>query len=418
MNKHRRATPRVGLFGSKTAVSQGRFLGYGRQLVDDDDIAAVIAVLKGDHLTQGPEIERFEQALAQKVGARHAVAVTSGSAALHVACLAAGVGPGSVALVPNITFVATANAVVACGGEVITADIDRKTIGLAADAVPKILEQRPDVSLLLPVHMAGLAGDMATLRRSAGNRLIVEDAAHALGGYYADNRSVGCCAYSDLTCFSFHPVKPITAGEGGAITTNDDELARRLRLFRNHGIERDPSRFATAPLKEEPWLYEQQFLGFNYRLSDIHAALAHSQLSKLDRYVARRREIAARYDAAFQALPNISLPQADPKQRQRSAHHLYVVEIDFAGLGQTRAQVMKALAQQGLGSQVHYIPLRRQPYYQPLLSKDAEACPNAEAYYSRCLSLPLHQGLTDEEVGYVIRAVKRTLRSTSPHNSP
>ena len=395
-------------------MSQGRFLGYGRQLIDDDDVAAVEAVLKGDFLTQGPAVQLFEEALAKKVGARHAVAVANGSAALHVACLAAGVGSRSVALVPDVTFVATANAVAACGGRIVVADIDREIIGLDSQTVAAALDRQPEISALLPVHMAGLAGDMAALREIAGDRLVIEDAAHALGGSYPDGAPVGSCAHSDLTCFSFHPVKPITAGEGGAVTTNDAELARRLRLFRSHGIERDPAYFETESAEIGPWLYEQQQLGYNYRLSDIHAALAYSQLSKLDGFVARRRTIAERYDRVFKETPRVRPLQSTDSQRKRSAHHLYVVEIDFPMLGKTRGRLMEELKQEGVGSQVHYIPLSRQPFYQRLLDIEPATFPEAESYYAGCLSLPLHPGLTDHDVERVIYSMQQALEKAPP----
>ncbi len=390
-------------------MTQRRFLGYGRQSLDDDDIAAVVETLRGDHLTQGPTVVRFEAALSERVGARHAVAVSNGTAALHLACLAAGLGPGMAALVPNVTFVATANAVTACGARVVLADIAPSTLALAPESLEDHLAGESEIAAILPVHMAGLAADMAALRARAGRRIVIEDAAHALGGRYPDGRPVGCCAHSDMTCFSFHPVKPITSGEGGAITTNDDELARRLRLLRGHGIERDPARFTSGETPEGPWICEQQSLGFNYRLSDLHAALGLSQIAKLDRFLDRRREIVARYDAAFADLPAVRPLQAADEQRARSAHHLYLLWFDFGRLGRTRTEVMNELRAAGIGSQVHYIPIARQPFYRAHLGADPSDFPRSEDYYRGCLSLPLHADLTDAEAERVIDAVTRSI---------
>lgn len=395
-------------------MSQNRFIGYGRQCLDDDDVRAVVAVLKSDFLTQGPAVEAFEQALAAKVGARHAIAVTSGTAALHLASLAAGIGAGDWGLTSTLTFVASANGYLYCGGEAALADVDARGLGLSAAGVAAALRARPRIKAITPVHFAGLAFEAEEIHAVADGRMIIEDASHALGGSYADGRPVGCCAHCDMTVFSFHPVKPITTGEGGAVTTNDDALARHLRRLRNHGIERDPSQFEDTEAAFEdgqvrPWYYEQQELGFNFRMTDIQAALGLSQLAKLDRFTARRRHIAGRYDEAFAGLELMTRPQSSSLDRARSGLHLYVVEIDFDRLGRTRAQVLRQLQALGIGAQTHYIPVHRQPFHRRRYGFVASDFPVAEAYYSRCLSLPLHADLSDAEVERVIDAVKSIL---------
>ena len=359
-------------------------------------------------------VERFERIFAERVGARHAVAVSSGTAALHVACLAAGLDADGYALTSPITFSATANAVVYCSAEVGLADINAGSLGLDPAAVARAKTPRGRLDALLPVHLAGLADDMGPLRTAAAQSVIIEDASHALGGVYPSGRPVGCGEASDMTVFSFHPVKPITSGEGGMVATNDDGLAQRLRLLRNHGIERDPANFLDpAQARPDgaavaPWYQEQQLLGFNYRMSDIHAALGLSQLGKLDRFLARRREIAARYDAAFADVPGLAIYQAGADSRARSALHLYVLGFDFAELGTTRTELMLRLKEQGIGSQVHYLPIYRHPYYRARLGDVSARFPAAEEYYARSLSIPFFHGMRDNEVERVVSAVTET----------
>jgi perosamine synthetase len=386
-----------------------RFLGYGRQTIDRSDIDAVVAALESDFLTQGPIVERFEAALAEQVGARYAVAVSSGTAALHIACLAAGIGQDDRGLTSAITFAASANCLIYAGGEAAFVDIDSASLAMPPAMLAQELQLKPSVKAVIPVHMAGLAHATAEIRKLAGNRIVIEDAAHALGGLYSCGKPVGSCAYSDLTVFSFHPVKQITTGEGGAVLTNDPKLAHRLKLFRSHGIERDPSRFVGDDATEDghfkPWLSEQQFLGFNYRMTELAAALGLSQLKKLDRFLERRRAIARRYDEAFAKLSPVSLPQSAPDDRTSSAHHLYIVVFDFAAMRTTRTAFMTKLAERGVGSQVHYMPVYRHPFYAQRSKIDYAQYPNAERYYRGCLSIPLHPGLTDEEVERVTEVV-------------
>lgn len=374
-------------------------IGYGRQWIDDEDRDAVLAVLSGDMLTQGPAVETFERGVAQYVGAKHAIAVSSGTAALHIACMAADLGPGDIAAVPTLTFVATANAPRYCGADVAVLDVDRESLCLTAAQLAPFLQSTPETKAVLPVHFAGLSKGMAELRHVAGDRVVIEDACHALGGRYEDGHMIGSCAHSDMAVFSFHPVKPITTCEGGMITTNDDEFARKLKMFRSHGIEREPQRFV-GPLKDElgPWGYEQQALGFNYRLSDLNAALGASQLKKLDGFVERRRAIAAYYDERFSGLEHVTIVQNEDASRARSGHHLYVAQVDFAALGRSRTEVMRQLLDQGIGSQVHYIPVHRQPYHQELGNLQVADFPNAEGYYAGALSLPFFPALSDDDM--------------------
>lgn len=386
-----------------------RFLRYGRQNIDRADIDAVVAVLESDFLTQGPQVERFEAALAERVGAKHAVAVSSGTAALHIACLAAGIVPGDLGLTSAITFAASANCLIYTGAEAAFVDIDRDTLGMATPALSRALEATPAITAIIPVHMAGLANAAFEIRKLAAGRIVIEDAAHALGGVYPCGKHIGSCAYSDLTTLSFHPVKQITTGEGGAVLTNDPELAHRLRLLRSHGIEREARRFVGDATLEDgrvkPWLGQQQLLGFNYRMTDIAAALGLSQLEKLDHFLERRRAIVSRYDEAFAKLAPVRLPQSAPEHRARSGHHLYIIWFDFPMMRTNRTAFMTKLGERGVGSQVHYIPVYHHPFHAGRGVTDRSKFPNAETYYNGCLSLPLHPGLTDEEVEHVIGAV-------------
>jgi len=392
-----------------------RFLGYGRQDVDRHDIESVVAVLSSDFLTQGPAVERFEAALAERCGARYAVAVSNGTAALHVACLAAGAGPGDRGLTAAITFAASANCLLYSGADVGFIDIDRHSLGMSVTALRHAMAESPDAKIVIPVHMAGLADGIEQIHGLANGRTVIEDGAQSLGGTYADGRPVGCCAHSAMTTFSFHPVKSITTGEGGAVLTNDAELARRLRLLRSHGIERDAGRMLGPDLMEngrvKPWIGQQQMLGFNYRMTDIQAALGVSQLARLDQFIARRRAIAKRYDEAFSNPPQITLPQSSVEHRQRSALHLYVIHVDFAALGATRTAFMDRLRQRRIGSQVHYVPVYHHPYHASRSKVDPADFPESERYYRGCLSLPLYPGLTDEDVERVISATADALAS-------
>ncbi len=385
-------------------MSEPRFLPYGRQDIDEADIAAVVEVLKSDWLTQGPTGERFEKAFAEFCGARFAVAVSSGTAALHLAALAAGFGPGDEVVTSPITFVATANAVVYTGARPVFADIDPDTANLDPGAAAARIT--PRTRALMPVHFAGQPADMAAFSRLAEkNRLtIIEDAAHALGATYeVDGRTfkVGSCAHSRMTIFSCHPVKHIATGEGGVITTNDKDLAERLKRLRTHGITRNPELLTRS---EGPWYYEMQELGFNYRLTDIQAALGLSQLKKADRFIARRRALAARYNEAFGDIPAI-MPLVQ-KNGTDSSWHLYVIRIR----GLERRAFFTALRAAGLGVNVHYIPVHLQPWYRKNLGSGPGALPVAETYYREAVSLPLFPALSDAESERVVETVRETAR--------
>lgn len=385
------------------------FLPYGRQLIEDDDVAAVVSVLRSPFLTQGPAIAAFEKTVADYVGARHAVAVSSGTAALHLSCLAAGLAPSTSAVTSPITFLATANAVVYAGARPLFADIDGEDLNLSPAALERVLVREKNVRAVLPVHFSGAPCDMPAIRslaRKAG-AVVIEDAAHALGGSYPDGGRIGCGKHSDMTIFSFHPVKLIAAGEGGMVVTNDDALYEKLLRLRNHGIYKGE----TGNLNQEmaftdgalnPWYYEMQDLGFHYRLTDMQAALGHSQMMKIDRFIARRRELVVRYDHAFAALKHAKSAQL--RLRAPSAHHLYLLRVNFEKLGRSRGSVMDGLKKVGIGTQVHYIPVHLQPFYSQFGFKAGDF-PEAERYYREALSIPLYHGLTDAEQDRVVAAV-------------
>ena len=386
---------------------------YGKHHVDEDDIAAVADVLRNGLLTQGPAVEAFERAIAEYVGAKHAVAVSSGTAALHLAALAAGVGPGTTLITSPITFVASANAGLYAGGRVAFADIDPETINMSPAALAETLAGNPGTKAVVPVHYAGLPCDMPAIKALAdgAGAAVIEDAAHALGSTYADGRRVGCCAYSQMTTFSFHPVKAIAAGEGGMITTNDDAIYRRLLRLRSHGINKldDPlllEDLAFTDGVQNPWYYEMQELGFHYRITDVQCALASSQLRKLESFLGRRRALVAGYDSELAAVDYLS--PAQQCGRESSGHHLYVVRIDFESLGVSRASLMHSLRSRGIGTQVHYVPVPCHPLYRSLGSEPS-ACPSAMDFYRQALSIPLFYSLSDEDQSHVIRVLRELL---------
>lgn len=383
---------------------------YGRHHIDAEDIAAVVDILSNKQLTQGPMIDAFEEAVASYVGARYAVAVSSGTAALHLAAMAADVKPGRSLITSPITFVASANAGLYCGGEVGFADINPATVNMSPEALEQTVAAQPDTAAILPVHFGGLPCDMEAISRIARAKgaLVIEDAAHALGALQADGTPVGSCTQSDMTCFSFHPVKAVAAGEGGMITTNDTALYRRLIRIRSHGINKldDPFQAplaATENGQPNPWYYEMQELGYHYRITDIQCALALSQMKKLDKFIARRRNLAKGYDAAFADFAH--LRPAQPDGRDQSGLHIYVVRINFATIGQSRGGVMRKLRARGVGSQVHYIPVPIQPHYSRLGFGPSD-CPAAMEYYEQALSIPLFYDLTDAQQAEVISALR------------
>jgi UDP-4-amino-4,6-dideoxy-N-acetyl-beta-L-altrosamine transaminase len=396
-------------------MSKPQHLPYGRHLVEEDDIAAVAAALRSDLIAHGPRAEAFERGLAEATGAREAVVCSSGTAALHLALAALDVGPGDVCVVPAQTFLATATAARLCGADVIFADVDPDT-GLTTPAtLAEALDRAPSgrAKAVLPVHLGGRLCDMAALAplaRAAG-AAIIEDAAHAIGGQDAEGRPVGACPLSDGATFSFHPVKTLAAGEGGAITLNDPARAQRMRRLRNHGVTREPNLMGEphsfdANGAPNPWAYDQLELGFNYRMNEMEAALGLSQLGKLARFVARRAALAARYDRLLAPLSDRLRPTPSP-HGGRPALHLYSVLVDFGAAGIARAELIRRLIAQGIGTQVHYIPVYRQPYFRKLYGE--MRLPGAEAYYHRVLALPLFPAMQDEDVDRVVEALSELL---------
>ncbi|WP_323155098.1 UDP-4-amino-4,6-dideoxy-N-acetyl-beta-L-altrosamine transaminase [Pseudomonas alvandae] len=381
---------------------------YGRQSLDQADIDAVVAVLRSDWLTQGPAIEGFEQAMARRCQAGHAVAVCNATAALHIACLAAGLGPGDRLWTTPNTFLASANCGRYCGAQVDFVDIDPLTWNLDAVALAAKLEQAErDGTLpkvLVAVAFSGQSCDMREIARLSDRYgfTVIEDASHAVGASYA-GRPVGCGEFADMTVFSFHPVKIITSAEGGMILTNRPELAQRLQRLRSHGMTRDAEQM-TEP-SHGPWYYQQVELGFNYRITDLQAALGLSQLNKLDGFIARRRELAARYDRLLDGLP-LTLPglQADAE----SAWHLYVVRLRLEEISLSHRQVFEGLRAAGIGVNLHYIPVHLQPYYRDLGFAPGDY-PQAERYYAEAISLPMFPSLSDEQQDYVAGQLQRLL---------
>ena len=381
---------------------------YGRQSLDQADIDAVVAVLRSDWLTQGPAIERFEQAMARRCQAGHAVAVCNATAALHIACLAAGLGPGDRLWTTPNTFLASANCGRYCGAQVDFVDIDPLTWNLDAVALAAKLEQAErDGTLpkvLVAVAFSGQSCDMREIARLSERYgfTVIEDASHAVGASYA-GRPVGCGEFADMTVFSFHPVKIITSAEGGMILTNRPELAQRLQRLRSHGMTRDAEQM-TEP-SHGPWYYQQVELGFNYRITDLQAALGFSQLNKLDGFIARRRELAARYDRLLGGLP-LTLPglQADAE----SAWHLYVVRLRLDEISLSHRHVFEGLRAAGIGVNLHYIPVHLQPYYRELGFAPGDY-PQAERYYAEAISLPMFPSLSDEQQDYVVGQLQRLL---------
>lgn len=402
-------------------------LPYGRHVVEDGDVEAVVRVLRGAYLTTGPAVASFEQALAERLGAAHAISCANGTAALHLAAMAIGLGPGDAVIVPAMTFLATANAARFVGAEVAFADVDAET-GLmrvtdAEDAFRRARQKGLRTRVVLPVHLNGQCADMEALRAFAREHglAVAEDACHAIGttGTARDGtpHRVGDCRFSDLATFSFHPVKTIAMGEGGAVLTNDAGLADAVARARNHGMTRVPADFRRRDLAFDrdgaanPWYYEMSDLGYNYRASDIHCALGLSQLAKLDRFVEERRHLASVYDRALASLA----PSVRPIERVpdcRPAWHLYVVRIDFDRLGVDRAALMHALRARGIGTQVHYIPVPWQPYYRERYGETD--LPGASAYYRRALSLPLFPGMMEGDVAQVVETLASIVEAAEP----
>jgi len=381
---------------------------YGRQDITQADIDSVVAVLRSDHLTQGPQVPLFEQAVASHVGAKHALAVNSATSALHIACMAFGLGPGDWLWTSPVTFVASANCALYCGAQVDFVDIDPRTFNLCPQALERKLQlaqqQGKLPKVVVPVHLCGQPCDMAAihaLSQQYGFK-IIEDASHAIGGRY-QGEFIGNGHFSDITVFSFHPVKIITTAEGGMAMTNCDELAHKMTLLRSHGITRDPVHMTHVP--DGPWYYQQIDLGYNYRMTELQAALGLSQMTRLDDYVARRHSLARRYDTLLADLP-ITLPWQHPDSY--SGLHLYVVRLKLDQITKTHREVFEALREQGIGVNLHYIPVHTQPHYQRMGFKPADF-PEAQSYYSEAISLPMYQTLTEEQQDQVVAVLKAVL---------
>lgn len=383
---------------------------YGRQDISQADIDAVLAVLRSDFLTQGPQVPRFEQRVARHVGAAHAVAVNSATSALHIACLALGLGPGDRLWTTPITFVASANCGLYCGAEIDFVDIDPRTYNLCAQALARKLEQAEREGKLpkvvVAVHLCGQPCEMQAIHDLAKRYgfKVIEDASHAIGGKY-QGEHIGNCRYSDITVFSFHPVKIITTAEGGMALTNNAELANKMALLRSHGITRDPAQMTHGA--DGPWYYQQIDLGFNYRMTELQAALGVTQMERLDQYVARRHQQARRYDDFLANLP-VTTPWQHPDSY--SGLHLYVIRLQLDKIAKTHRQVFETLREQGIGVNLHYIPVHTQPYYQRMGFKAGDFV-EAERYYAEAISLPMFQALSREQQNLVVEALRQAVFS-------
>lgn len=379
---------------------------YGKQHVSQQDIDAVIDVLKSDFLTQGPVIEQFEKRVAEYCGVKYAVAVANATAALHIACLAAGLKQGDVLWTSPNTFVASANCGRYCGADVDFVDIDNSTYNISVDKLAeKLTDSQVIPKVVIPVHFSGQSCEMERIYELSKKYdfIVIEDASHAIGADYKGAK-VGSCKYSDMTVFSFHPVKIITTGEGGMIVTNNEELYKKLLLFRSHGITRDEVLLQRE--SDGPWYYEQLKLGFNYRMTDLQAALGYSQMDRLDEFIVRRRYLADRYNQLLQGLP-LQLPYQN--QAGNSSWHIYVVRLDLTKVKLSKKEIFAKMREMGIVLNLHYIPVHTQPYYQQLGFRIGDF-PNSEQYYKEVFTLPLYYGLTDEQQNEVVIALKEILR--------
>ena len=380
---------------------------YGKQSIDENDIDAVVEVLKSDFLTQGPAIEKFEKCVAEYCGAKYAVAVTSATAALHISCLSAGLGKDDILWTSPITFTASANCGRYCGADVDFVDIDPSTYNMSIAELEKKLqaaEIKPRV--VVPVHLAGQSCEMDKIYKLSQKYgfKVIEDASHAIGADYKETK-VGCCKYSDMTVFSFHPVKIVTTGEGGMVLTNDKDLYEKLVLYRSHGITRDPKLMTGTA--DGPWYYQQIDLGFNYRMTDMQAALGYSQMQKVDEFVSKRRYLAKRYNELLKNINGIQLP--DQNEDTKSSWHLYVVRVDFSKISKTKNQIFAEMKEKGICLNLHYIPVHTQPYYENLGFKGGDF-PNSEKYYEEAFTLPLYYSLTDEQQDHIVKSLVEVLQ--------
>ena len=400
-----------------------KIIPYGKHYLDDNDIQAVVDVLKHGWLTQGPKIREFEENLAKKVGAKYAVAVSSGTAALHLACMAFDLNEESKVITSANSFVASSNCIEYVGAKPLFSDIDKQSLNMCPIDLETRIEAAGGVSAIIPVHFSGVPCNMKAISAIAKkyNAIVIEDASHALGGKYESGEKIGNCLFSDMTIFSLHPVKGITAGEGGVITTNDKALYRRLNKLRSHGIYKgnfdlpgtsvlDNKLINREEAEEDgklnPWYYEMQELGFNYRITDLQCALASSQLEKLELFMERRREIAKIYDNFFEK--NKLVEKTQLNSRAISSNHLYVIRIDYKKIGVSRAKFMRLLAKKGIGTQVHYVPIPMHPYYS-IKGYNINNYPVTEKYYKEALSIPIFFGLEDSSAIFVVETITNLL---------
>jgi len=397
-----------------------RNIPYGRQSIDEEDIEAVCSVLRSDCLTQGPKVREFEEALCKKCGAKYCVLVANGTMALHLACLAIDVAPGQAGLTSPISFMASANCIAYCGGRTDFVDIDPETLCLSPEKLEEYCKKNQAPNVVIPVDFAGIPADLPRLKYLSETYgfIIIEDAAHAIGSTYKYGEkeyACGSCAHTDIAVFSFHPVKTVTTGEGGAVLTNDDHLAEKLRLLANHGIERDPLKFSNPkseipnPKSPPAWYHEMQYLGFNGRITDIQCALGLSQLKRLDRFKARRQEIVRQYNQAFAELVEKQIVMLPPwPEGTDPCFHLYTLRLGLnCNIG--RDELFDKLREIGIYTQVHYIPIYRQPFYQDSYYLKIERFPEAEKYFATCLSLPLFPDMDDKTFHYIIKSLRNLL---------
>jgi len=378
-----------------------KFIPYGHQYIEKDDIDEVLKVLRSDWITQGPKVKEFEDVLCKYTGAKYAVCVCNATAALHLACIVAGINIGDEVITPPITFVATANSIIYCGGTPVFADIQADTVNVDPVEIKKKINKK--TKAIIPVHFAGHPCDLEEIYEIAGkhNLVVIEDASHALGAEYKGSK-IGSCKYSDMTVFSFHPVKLITTGEGGAILTNRKDLYEKLVLLRNHGITKDKSKFINFNiLTDGDWYYEMQDLGFNYRLTDFQCAMGINQLKKLDSFIKKRKEIVDIYNSAFSNNNNFILPIERPEIK--SAWHIYYLRLIN---NQNRLGLFNYLRKKNIGCQIHYILVYFQPYYTRKFGYGGGLCPKAEKYYKQTITIPLFPGMKEADVSYVINSIK------------
>lgn len=380
-----------------------RFLGYGKQNIGKEEKNAVADVLDSEFLTQGPKVREFEKKICEYTGARYAVAVSSGTAALHCAVAALSLPENCSGITSTNTFLATANAMDYCNIKPLFADIEYKTRNISPETIKPVLSE--DVKLVIPVHFAGQTCRMKEINNQAKKAgcHVIEDASHAWGSRYSDGSLAGNCRYSDMTIFSFHPVKTITCGEGGVITTNSEKLCYRMKALRNHGMIKEPSSLY-YPENSAPWYYEMQFSGYNYRMSDIHAALGCVQIERTEEFAIKRKNIVDIYNYEFSSVP--WLKTAAENKNSKTVFHLYATEIDFEEVGKSRTEVMNELGEKGIGTQVHYIPVHLQPYYRKKFGTGEGDCPSSEKYYKKALSIPLFPAMRNNDVIKVVKTVK------------